>query len=117
MMIKMKDEKEVNYTDRFDGIDIECVKKLCESVPFWSNKPHYSVPFWSWRPHYFESNYIADSLKRYYLEYRDNKPIRVRWERIHGWKRKVLKLAIHNRKKCIKTQYDALKKYKERNIE
>lgn len=96
----MKDEKEVNYTDLFDDADIECVEELCTAVPFWSNKPYY----WT-------SNNYTNYLKQFFLEYKDNEPVRVRWERIHGWKRKRLKLAIHNYKKRIKAQYDMWNKY------
>lgn len=96
----MKDEEKVNYTDLFNDADIQCVEELCTSVPFWSNKPDY-----------WESSSYTDYLKHYFLEYKDGKPIRVRWERIHGWKRKRLKLAIHNHKKRIKTQYDVWNKY------
>jgi hypothetical protein len=96
----MKDEEYIDYSDMFEDIDIDSVKALCESVPFWSMYPRYSE---SWE--------YTDYLKHLFLEYKDNKPIRVRWERIHGWKRKTLKLAIHNRKKRIKAQYDMWNKY------
>ena len=98
--------KKVNYTKLFRGIDIKCVEELCEAVPFWSNSPRY-----------WESSDYTDYLKKYYLEYKANcltrydRPVRVRWDRIHGWKRKRLKLAIHNYKKHIKAQYDTWNKY------
>lgn len=100
----MKDEQKVDYTHMFKGIDIECVEEFCTSYPFWSNNPIYS-----------EFSSYTDYLKHLYLEYeqniKHNEPIRVRWERIHGWKRKRLKLAIHNYKKRIKMQYDTWNKY------
>jgi len=102
----MKDEEKVDCADLFKGIDIECVEELCTSYPFWSNNPVYS-----------EYSSYTDYLKHLYLEYKANclskrdEPVRVRWERIHGWKRKRLKLAIHNRKKSIKAQYDTWNKY------
>lgn len=96
----MKDEEHVDYSDMFDDIEIKCAESLCESLPFWS----LNASCW-------ESSDYTDYLKRYFLEYRDYNPIRVRWERIHGWKRKTLKLAIHNYKKCIKAQFDTWNKY------
>ena len=96
----MRDEKYIDYSDMFNNIDVECVEDLCEAVPFWSLNARCS-----------ESSDYIDYLKRYFLEYKGNDPIRVRWERIHGWKRKTLKLAIHNRKKRIKAQYDMWNKY------
>ena len=96
----MKDEEYIDYSGMFMDIDIECVEDLCESIPFWSNNPDYS-----------ESSDYIDYLRRYFLEYKGNDPVRVRWERIHGWKRKTLKLAIHNKKKRIKAQYGMWNKY------
>lgn len=96
----MKDEQYIDYSDMFEGIDIDCVKELCESIPFWSI--HSGC---------LELSGYTDYLKHLFLEYKDNDPIRVKWERIHGWKRRRLKLAIHNQKKCIKTQYDVWNKY------
>jgi len=96
----MRDEEKVDCVDLFKGVDIECVEELCTSFPFWSNNPIYS-----------EYSSYTDYLQKFFLEYKDGKPIRVRWERIHGWKRKRLKLAIHNYKRRIKTQYDTWNKY------
>lgn len=96
----MKDEEYIDYSDMFKDMDIDCVKDLCESVPFWSVHPEY-----------WESSDYTRYVKHFFLEYKGNEPIRVRWERIHGWKRRRLKLAIHNRKKRIKAQYDTWNKY------
>lgn len=67
-------------------IAIDCVKNLCCSEPFWN--PHARV--WT-------GDSYTDYLRQYFLIYeRFDEPIGVRWDRIHGWKRKVLKTMIHN---------------------
>ena len=96
----MRDEEKVDYTDLLNGADMECVHSLCISRPFWSNNPICS-----------EYSSYTNYLQQFFMEYKEDEPIRVRWERIHGWKRKRLKLAIHNRKKRIKMQYDMWNKY------
>lgn len=98
----MKKESKIDYSDMFDGVDISCVENLCEAQPFWSNNPE------CW-----ELSGYTDYLKHFFIEYdkKENIPIKVRWNRIHGWKRKRLKLMIHNKKKAIKTQYDIWNKY------
>ncbi len=100
----MKNEEYVDYSEMFVNVDIECVEDLCEASPFWSNHPEY----WT------SNNYI-DYLKHFFLEYKDGEPIKVRWERIHGWKKKRLKLAIHNKKKRIASQFETWNKYVGRN--
>ena len=97
----MKNEKHIDYSGMLKDIDIKCAEDLCTAIPFWSNNPDYC-----------ESSDYTDYIKHFFLEYNKNKePVRVRWERIHGWKRKRLKLAIHNYKKRIKAQYDVWNKY------
>lgn len=96
----MSEEERADYSDMLNYIEIDCTMALCEASPFWSNNTDY-----------YEVNQYVDWLKHWFLEYKDNKAIRVRWERIHGWKRKKLKLAIHNRKKRIKNYYDTWNKY------
>lgn len=96
----MKNEEYIDHSDMFANVDIECVEDLCEAKPFWSNHPECWI-----------SDDYTDYLKRFFLEYKDGEPIKVRWERIHGWKRKRLKLAIHNRKKRIASQFETWNKY------
>lgn len=102
----MKDEKPVNISEMVvkKDIAISCVKYLCESGHWDSNALCYEL-----------SSYI-DRLKKYYLvagkdedgytEYTD-----VRWDRIHGWKRKVLKTYIHNEMKRQTKQWEIWNKY------
>lgn len=103
----MKDEKPVSMSEMIvkKDIAISCVKDLCENHPFWSTNPKWS-----------ESSSYIDYLKSYYLvsgrdedgyiEYTD-----IRWDRIHGWKRKVLKTYIHNEIKRQTKQWELWNKY------
>ena len=85
--------------------EIQICKNLCESTPFWSTNSE------SWI-----CNVWTDYLKSYYLVKNEKKEyIGIRWDRIHGWKRKILKFAIKKKKKAIKKQYDMFNKYVGRN--
>ena len=77
--------------------DISCVEELCTSRPFWSTNSCCS-----------ESSEVTDWYKKYFLLPNGGG---IRWNKIHGWKRRVLKTYIHNEKKrCIK-QYEMFNKY------
>lgn len=83
----MSEEQPVNiFKSDKKKIAVRCAIHLCESSPFWSTHPEY-----------YEASIRTDYMKKYYLVsdksewYAD-----VRWDRIHGWKRKVLKTCIHN---------------------
>lgn len=62
---------------------------LCTAIPFWSSKPEY-----------YEFSDWTDCLREYYMII--DKSIGrigtngIRWDRIHGWKRRRLKTEIHN---------------------
>lgn len=79
-------------------------KRLCEAVPFWRANPEYHE-YSSW----------TNILEDYYLiKDKDGKYTKctgIRWDRIHGWKRKVLKFEIKKQKKKIQKQYDVWNKY------
>lgn len=79
-------------------------KGLCEAVPFWRANPKYHE-YSSW----------TNILEDYYLiKDKDGKYTKctgIRWDRIHGWKRKVLKFEIKKQKKKIQKQYDLWNKY------
>ena len=98
----MKDEKSVSMSEIIDRKEIaaHCVEDLCESKPFW--KPYscfYSFSIWT--------NY----LKKYYLIEDKDGYIDVRWDRIHGKKRKILKTFIHNEIKRKTRQWEVWNKY------
>lgn len=71
-------------------IALDCVKELCCNEPFWTPNTLLSS-FDSWTDYlcdYFMVKVKDDNGYKKYTE--------VRWNRIHGWKRKVLKTYIHN---------------------
>lgn len=98
----MKDEKPDAWD--YGDTEVECVQDLCTNIPFW--KPNSNIAEFSSRTRYLEDYYIAkipngdDS----YIE-------KVRWDRIHGKKRKILKTYIHNEKKKIDRQRAMWNKY------
>lgn len=99
----MKDEKPDAWD--YGNKEVECVEALCEAEPFWDPNSCCST---------FDSR--TDYLKDFYLEkiidedgYK--KYTSVRWDRIHGWKRKVLKTFIHNEKRKVEKQRTAWNKY------
>ena len=95
----MKDEEPIDIKQfiKDEHIDYYCAKNLCTSRPFWC--PTASEAIFS---------YETD-LNRYY--YTDEETETVRWDRIHGWKRRVLKTYIHNEIVGYKKQYEVWNKY------
>lgn len=73
------------------------VKDLCEAEPFWSSNPKY-----------YTSNTWTDRLKKYYVNGETNE---IRWDRIHGWKRKVLKFELKKNKRRILKQFEMFNRY------
>lgn len=87
--------------------EVYVAKNLCEAVPFWS-----SNSMW------YEINSRTGMYKDYYLIKelaKEGKTCRnyigVRWDRIHGKKRKVLKFEIKKYKKRIDEQFAMWNKY------
>lgn len=95
----MAEEEKVALKEVTEGIEKECLHKLCTSYPFWSTNPIS-----------FTYDSYTDYVCKYYgADYHDNSPIR--WDKIHGKKRRILKTAIHNKKKEILRQYEMWNKY------
>lgn len=93
----MKDEAPVSRDEikrMLDECAIEVVKELCQSEPFWSL--HASYLTW---------DSYTGRLISYYTD------TGVRWDRIHGKKRKILKYAIKKKKRAIQAQWDAWNRY------
>ena len=92
--------------------EIDVAKSLCVSEPFWDPNS-YGSWFSAW----------TDRLKDYYLvknpHYRVDDDyqeyIGIRWDRIHGWKRRILKFEIKKQKKRIQKSMDTFNKYVGRN--
>jgi len=103
----MRDEEPVNLKEVInrDEIAVGCVKKLCEAEPFWNIHPEW----WSLcdKSDFYKSYYMTYTMK----ESTYKKFNRVRWDRIHGWKRRVLKTYIHNEIKRKAKQWETWNKY------
>lgn len=86
-----------------EDMDIEVCKDLCCSCPFWKNSNCH------------EYSYRTDCLCDYYLISEDDDGYErytgIRWDRIHGWKRKVLKFEIKKQRRAIQKQFDIWNKY------
>lgn len=83
---------------------IDVAKGLCEAIPFWRANPEYHE-YSSWT-NILEDYYLIKDKDSKYPKY-----IGIRWDRIHGWKRKILKFEIKKQKKKIQKQYDLWNKY------
>ena len=104
----MKDEEPVPTEDikrMMDESAVDVCVNLCRARPFWkANANCYS---YGWH---------SDLLLEYYLvkdvdENGYKKYTGIRWDRIHGKKRKALKLAIKHQKKRIQQQFETWNKY------
>ena len=86
-------------------IALGCVEELCCSEPFWNPNSHLST----WDDY---TDYLCDYFmvkgkdENGYKKYTE-----VRWNRIHGWKRKVLKTYIHNEYMRQRRQWEVWNKY------
>ena len=96
----MKDEEVVDINELYEGIDIKIIQRLVHAYPFWSYKS--SCSRYDRYTNWLEEQYIRKDKDG--TEY-------VRWELIHGWKRRKLKTAIHNEKNKFKKQYELWNKY------
>lgn len=103
----MKDEEPVNISEMVvkKDIAIKCAEDLCESQPFWDVNANWSESS-SWTDYLKELYLVAGRDKGGHKEYTD-----IRWDRIHGWKRKVLKTYIHNEIKRQAKQWKLWNKY------
>lgn len=100
----MKDESPISEQEISETIkdcEIYVAKSLCEARPFWSPGPEYRT----WDAY-------SDYLNNFFLEKdSDGKYASIRWDRIHGWKRKVLKFEIKKQARKVRQQYDTWNKY------
>lgn len=103
----MKDESPVDLTKAIDKkqITIDCVHDLCVSTPFW-NTHAMSAEYSMWTDYICEYFLVTEKDENGYERYTD-----VRWDRIHGWKRKVLKTFIHNEIVRQRKQWEMWNKY------
>ena len=86
-------------------IALDCVKELCCSEPFWNPNSHFAT-FDSWTDYLCDYFMVKGKDENGYEKYTE-----VRWDRIHGWKRKVLKTHIHNEYMRQRRQWEVWNKY------
>ena len=107
----MCDEEQVSRGELFELAESEGLRrcaKLCRSLP----------PF-DWNSGVSEMSERTDFITEYYLELQKYKnggynhldPIAVRWDRVHGKKRKAFKYVIKKAKKEVFEQYEMWNKY------
>ena len=103
----MKDEEpfDLKKIDKKE-IALDCVKELCCSEPFWNPNP-YSATILDWWTDYLCDYFMVKGKNEDGYE----KYTEVRWNRIHGWKRKVLKTYIHNEYMRQRRQWEVWNKY------
>lgn len=104
----MKDEEPVSAEEikkMMEDCEVMVCEDLCCSKPFWNGNANCSV-YSSWtdylRKYYMVTSTDEDGFTRY---------TGIRWDRIHGWKRKVLKFEIKKQQRRIQKQYDIWNKY------
>ena len=104
----MKDEAPIS-TEELQKLMKDCEVQVCEDLCC-------SVPFWSARSscHRFSSQ--TDYIRKYFLTQAvDDKGYKryvgIRWDRIHGKKRKILKFAIKKQNKRIQRQFEVWNRY------
>lgn len=100
----MKNEEPVNQTDLNEilhSMEILAVQNLCESFPAWD--------FYSCCSELCPAT--DRRIKKYMILDEDGDPISIRWDRIHGKKRKTAKYAIKQYKKAVIDNIKVFNKY------
>ena len=104
----MKDEKPVSteeMNETMKACEVRVCEDLCCADPFW--KRDAVCHEYSSRTDYLRKHYLISSVdEKGYTDY-----IGIRWDRNHGWKRKVLKFEIKKKKRRIQKQCDMWNKY------
>lgn len=96
----MEYEKPIGFKDLSEEQKVYIADCMCRSEPFWTyNASVITLDRWT--------DYVAN----YYLPIGEDGNPHIRWDVIHGWKRKALKTALHNEKMLYKKQYDTFDKY------
>ena len=102
----MSEEKRVTEEEILEDIKIE--------LPYVAENLITSVPTFKLNTNCFEYSSWTDLLRQYYLEYDPeikSRPVKIRWDRIHGWKRRNLKFAMKQKEKRMRQQYETFNKY------
>ena len=104
----MKNEEPVSAEEikrMIKNCEVDICEQLCRSDPFWkanSNCCTYS----SWTDYLCEYYLVKTTNEDGYTKYTN-----IRWDRIHGRKRKILKFEIKKQKRRIQKQFDMWNKY------
>ena len=95
----MKEESPVDINSICDeNFEARICMELCENK--WNgDRNGYTLSSWT--------NYLKD----YYTVRANGGGRKIRWSRIHGRKRKILKTCIHNEMQKVKKQYETWNKY------
>jgi hypothetical protein len=86
-------------------IALACVKELCRTKPFWNPNADL-VTFDDWRNYLCDYFMVKGKDDDGHEKYRE-----IRWDRIHGWKRRVLKTYIHNEYMHQRKQWEIWNRY------
>lgn len=100
----MKNEEPVSKPDLDEilhSMEILAIQNLCESFPVWD--------FYSCCSEFCPAT--DRRIKKYMILDKDGDPIGIRWDRIHGKKRKIAKYAIKQYKKDVIKNIKVFNKY------
>lgn len=97
----MKNEKPISK-EEFDEMAFKEGLSRCEELCHSRFSLNYGLS---------EYSDYTDAIARYYLKFEENRPIGIRWDRVHGKKRKVFKYVIKKAKKDVYAQYEMWNKY------
>lgn len=104
----MKDEEPVSAEELnklMKDCEVQVCENLCCSIPFWSSKTNCRL--FSSRTNYIRDYFLTQAVdEKGYKRY-----VGIRWDRIHGKKRKILKFAIKKQNKKIQKQFKVWNKY------
>lgn len=103
----MKDEEVFSAEDIQDmtrSSEIRVCERLCRAEPFWNPKAYcHEYSYWTDR---LCGYYLIEGTDRDYERFSD-----IRWDRIHGWKRRILKFEVKKDKRSIQKQHEMWNKY------
>lgn len=104
----MKDGQSIS-SEELKTLMKDCEVQVCEDLCC-------SVPFWSSRSSCHRFSQQTDYIRKYFLiqevdEKGYNRYVGIRWDRIHGKKRKILKFAIKKQNKRIQKQFEVWNRY------
>ena len=105
LMSEVRPVSSDEFAQLFLSCELEVIEELCIADPFWSSVFKCS-----------NQNYRTEKAKKRYIKHSFDEDgnrvsIAIRWDRIHGWKRRVLKQEIKKLKKKAIAQYSLWNQY------